>query len=229
MDPLMPWRALEPSATDGEQAATAETDRESGGLRLVPGRSLAIVLGLLLVLASAGVVVLAQARGPAPVVVAPSAGSAAASTNPDLLVVEVAGAVRHPGVYRLPSGSRVADAVKAAGGFSQDVDASQAEMQLNLAARLQDGQVVRLPRRGTGATAPASPTGAGGASSDGLLDLNSASAEQLDGLPGVGPATAAKIIAAREEQRFKSVDDLVARKIVGAAALAKFRALVTVR
>ncbi len=142
------------------------------------------------------------------------------------LVVEVGGAVVHPGVYRLPGGARVLDAVTAAGGFGPRVDAALADAQLNLAAPVKDGDEIHVPARGETATGTAGGASGGGAS--GLIDLNSATAEALDTLPGVGPATAAKIIAAREEQRFASVDDLGTRKVVGPATLEKLRALVTV-
>jgi competence protein ComEA len=153
-----------------------------------------------------------------------------------MLVVEVAGAVAHPGVYSLPQGSRAADVIAAAGGYAPDVDPRQVEAQLNLAAKLQDGQVVRVPRRdeGSAASGPASAVasaaaaGASAAAGGGLIDLNSATAEQLDTLPGIGPATATKILASREQQPFASVDDLVTRKVVAAATLAKFRDRVTV-
>ncbi len=151
------------------------------------------------------------------------------------VVVEVGGAVTRPGVYRLPAGSRVADAVAAAGGFGPRVDVEGADRALNLAALVRDGDEIHVPARGeTGAPAAAGGgAGAGGGSAEGptsagLIDLNRATAEQLDTLPGVGPATAAKIIAAREERPFASLDDVRDRKAVGAATLAKIQALVTV-
>jgi competence protein ComEA len=155
------------------------------------------------------------------------------------LVVEVAGAVQRPGVYELPDGARIGDAIEAAGGFGASVDVTAADRALNLAAPVRDGDEIRVPARGEMAASEAGAGGAGGAGggagggaaggngSGGLVDLNRASAEELDTLPGVGPATAAKIIAAREEQPFTSVDDLLARKVVGPAALEKLRALVT--
>jgi competence protein ComEA len=127
-----------------------------------------------------------------------------------MVVVQVAGAVIRPGVYSLPAGSRVTDAIGAAGGYSTDVDPRGAETKINLAAKLQDAQLIVVPRRGdassssSGAAASAAPSGP--------LNLNIATAAQLDGLPGIGPATAAKIIASREQLPFATVDDLVTRK-----------------
>jgi len=152
-----------------------------------------------------------------------SDGAAAAE-----IVVEVGGAVVHPGVYRLPGESRVLDAVAAAGGFGPRVDAALADRQLNLAAAVHDGDEIHVPARGEAHAGGAGDSGGASSGSGGLIDLNTATAEALDTLPGVGPATAAKIIAAREEQRFASVDDLGTRKVLGPATLEKIRALVTV-
>jgi competence protein ComEA len=153
------------------------------------------------------------------------------------LVVDVAGAVLHPGVYHLPAGSRVADAITAAGGFGPRVDAPAAQA-LNLAAPLTDGLQVRVPSRddppggaaspgATGGTAPGG-TAAGAGAGAGPVDLNTATSAQLDTLPGIGPVTAAKIIASREERPFSAVDDLQTRKLVGASTFAKLAGLVTV-
>ena len=164
----------------------------------------------------------------------PSAGPATAVRD---LVVEVGGAVARPGVYRLAAGSRVGDAVAAAGGYGPRVDADAADRALNLAAPVRDGDEIHVPVRGedapsagTGGAGGGGSSGGGGSTggAGGLVDLNHASAEQLDTLPGVGPATAAKIIAAREERPFTGLDDFGSRKVVGTATLEKIRALVTV-
>ena len=144
------------------------------------------------------------------------------------IVVEVGGAVVQPGVYRLPGGSRVMDAVTAAGGFGPRVDAALADRQLNLAATVHDGDEIHVPARGEAQVGGGGGNGGASGGAAGVIDLNTATAESLDTLPGVGPATAAKIIAAREEQRFASVDDLGTRKVLGPATLEKIRALVTV-
>ncbi len=164
---------------------------------------------------------------------APATSSPGASAP--LLVVDVAGAVRRPGVYRLAEGSRVVDAIAAAGGYGPRVDADAAS-RLNLAAPVHDGEQVRVasrddlpagggtPTAGLG-RAPA-PTSSGG--SGGLVNVNTASADELDTLPGIGPATAAKIIAAREEKPFAAVKELRSRGVVGEATFRKLESLVTV-
>lgn len=228
MDTSAPWRAI-------ETPETAQPDPPPE--RLSPGghRLLLAVAGVLVAVSVGAALLVASQQGGQVQVVSGSNGSATESAGesgaPDAsraqLVVEVAGAVAHPGVYSLPVGSRVADAIQAAGGYSTDVDPRQAETQLNLAAKLVDAELIRVPRRGDGSSA--GPSSSGGArATAGLLDLNTATAEQLDTLPGIGPATAQKIIASREQQPFRKVDDLVTRKIVSASTLAKFRSLVTV-
>jgi competence protein ComEA len=158
-----------------------------------------------------------------------TAGADVAETDSSAVVVEVGGAVLRPGVYTLPGGSRVMDAVSAAGGFGPRVDAALADRQLNLAATVRDGDEIHVPARGEAATGSGvGATGGGAEPQAGSIDLNTATAEALDTLPGVGPATAAKIIAAREEQPFASVDELGTRKVLGPATLEKIRTLVSV-
>jgi competence protein ComEA len=140
----------------------------------------------------------AQARPPAPINVAHSGGGRA--------FVHVTGAVRHPGVYRLPSWARLDLAVKRAGGPAKGADLEG----VNLAAKIADGQQVVVPRKGAAALAGAGgDAGAPGGASSGPISLNTATADQLDELDGVGPATAQKILEWRQEHGgFRSVDDL---------------------
>jgi competence protein ComEA len=137
------------------------------------------------------------------------------------LVVDVEGAVRRPGLVRLPSGSRVADAVARAGGVTRRADRTG----VNFAAPVSDGEQVVVPRRGAlgGATAGGGDTGA----ASGPVSLSSATAEQLDTLPGVGPVTAQKIVDYRTEHgAFHSVDELDAIPGIGPARLSDLRKLV---
>jgi competence protein ComEA len=141
------------------------------------------------------------------------------------LVVDVAGAVRHAGVYRMAQGARVADALKRAGGATSHADLSQ----INRAAKLSDGQQVLVPRRlAPGHAAPTAATTSGTAPAQ-PVDLNSATEEQLDTLDGVGPATAQKIIAFRTQHGgFSSVDQLDQIPGIGPKKLAALRPQVRV-
>jgi len=139
-----------------------------------------------------------------------------------LVVVDVSGAVRRPGLYRLRDGSRIADLVARAGGASSRADLGL----VNLAAPVADGEQVVVPARGA-AGAPAASPPAAGSSPAAPLDLNTATAEQLDGLPGIGPATAQKILDYRQAHGpFHSVDELDAVPGIGPARIAQLKGLV---
>jgi competence protein ComEA len=133
------------------------------------------------------------------------------------LVVDVVGAVRRPGLHRLVQGARIADAVASAGGAT-----AKAELALvNLAAPLADGEQVVVPVRGAAAASGGTP------SASAPLDLNTATPEQLDALPGIGPATAAKIVSFRQAHGpFRSVDELDAVPGIGPARIEQLKGLV---
>lgn len=190
--------------------------------RVAGGIALAVVVSL------GAWSVLRTPSGPPPDDLLPVAGSSAdpsasttATTSGSVLVAHAAGAVLQPGVYELPAGARVTDLIDAAGGPTMDADLDR----LNLAAAVVDGQRVYVPRVGEvgagDAVATDQPTGP--------LDLNTATLEQLDALPGVGPATAQAIIAERERRGgFRSVDDLLDVRGIGPAKLEAIRELVAV-
>jgi competence protein ComEA len=187
-------------------------------------------LALALMAVGLGVWLLFAARAAAPAVeevldpFAQSPGTSVPVAD-QLLIVDVEGAVLRPGIIELPVGSRVADAVEAAGGYSPQADLAAAAAQVNLAATLRDGQQVVVPM--IGVVAGGGSGGGAGGGAGGLVDLNAASPEELDALPGIGPVTVEKIVAARAEQPFASLEELVTRKVLSNAQLDKIRDLIT--
>jgi competence protein ComEA len=250
----LPWRVLEVPEDSGSQSA--EEARPAGGPHAGPQSDPRRVVALVALAISALIAVVVVAflvlSGPRPSTLVLDGSAARTTVNdaetaspaPDTalvagtgLVIDVTGAVLHPGVYHLPAGARVADAIAAAGGFGPRVDAAAAQA-LNLAAPLTDGLQVRVPSRddaagpktqsdGNGAGASGGSQG-NGASAGARVDLNTATSAELDGLPGIGPVTAGKIIASREQRPFTAVEDLQTRKLVGSSTFAKLAGLVTV-
>ena len=170
--------------------------------------------------------------GPAPVSIdgaasAPGASQprrAAAGESGAELYVHVAGAVRRPGLMRVPADARVATALERAGGPTNRADLTL----VNLAARLQDGQQIVVPVRGAagaGSAEPGTAAGGGGAGSPpGMqLHLSTATVEQLDELDGIGPTLAERIIEYRDERGFRSLDELSQVDGIGEKRLASLR------
>ncbi len=137
------------------------------------------------------------------------------------VVVDVTGAVAKPGVYRLPAGSRVDDAVKRAGGVTAKAETDS----VNLAARLADGQQVVVPERAAGSgSGPVSAAGTAGGEEDGPISLGTATAAELDTIDGIGPVTAEDIINFREEHGgLSSVDQLDQIPGIGPATMEALR------
>ena len=158
---------------------------------------------------------------PEPMVIIAPTPSPAPTAAAALLRVHVTGAVLHPGVYSLSPDSRLVDAVTVAGGMAVDAD----EERINLADRLSDGQQVYVPRRG--ATVPPSPTPVSGPASSarasaadpsavGVVNINTASAAELETLPGIGPALAQRIVEHREANGpFAQPADIMAVRGIG--------------
>jgi competence protein ComEA len=161
-----------------------------------------------------------------------SAASPSSSLPSAEIFVHVVGAVRTSGVVRLRAGARVLDAITIAGGANADADLAR----LNLAAPVTDGSRVAVPRIGQeapaldpGALSGTPGTGGSGETDTGPVNLNTATPEQLDDLPGIGPATANAIVADREANGpFASVEDLLRVRGIGEAKLAQLQDLVTV-
>lgn len=240
--PTPSWRVFDAPSGSAAGAAAASP---AGGATVAVGQQRLAIAGLVGALAIGGLAVVLALNsatgetiaGPATTSGTASDGSTAAGNGE--IVIDVTGAVVAPGVYRLVDGSRVGDAIERAGEFSARVDANRVAAEINLAAVLTDGAQIRVPSRddvpapgggtgGGGGAGGGGTAGGSGGSSSGLIDLNSASQSELESLPGIGPVTAGKILASRAELRFKSVDELRERGLVGEKTFEDLRALVTV-
>jgi len=133
------------------------------------------------------------------------------------LVIDIAGAVKSPGVYEFPEGSRIKDAIMKAGGFAEDADRARISQELNLAQALQDGVKVYIPKVGD--------TKAQSTATTGKVNINTASDTELEALPGVGSKTVEKIVSGRP---YAKIEELLAKKIVGQATFEKVKDSISV-
>ncbi|RZL78781.1 MAG: ComEA family DNA-binding protein [Rhodococcus sp. (in: high G+C Gram-positive bacteria)] len=256
--PAAPEWLAEPGATDldGDTTWSAEHRRGAFSLpdrwrdaRFDPGRSGAIVLIVVGVLVATVTVVgvrsdrqetqavpslpVAGVQSPVPAPESPAPAAAAPPAPAEEIVVSVVGLMVSAGLVRLPPGSRVADALAAAGGVRDGADT----LGLNLAQRLSDGDQVlvgvattQAPPSAVGGTSTGAPAAGGGATATagGLVNLNTATATELDALPGVGPVTAAAIVAWRTTNgMFTDISQLGEVDGIGPVRLEKLRGQVT--
>lgn len=251
MEPLVPdWRTLGGGSNAGPTAGAAPVPHQPAHRTVVltPRVLTWLIGGLLAAALTGGAAFLSLAPTTGGVVVEtdggyPAATSASVQTDTaaDLsrvasrsadLVVDVEGAVPHPGLVHVPAGGRVGDALTRAGGFAANADLTRTASDLNLAQPVTDGLKVVVPTIGQASTdtstADAGVRASAATGLSGLVDLNRANETELDTLPGVGPATIAKIVAARESAPFASTEDLRSRKIIGDAAFEQLKSLVTV-
>jgi competence protein ComEA len=181
-----------------------------------------VVLGVLAVVLVVGGRLLLRSSSAGPAIPAPAPAAGLAQTRPEpRVVVDVVGAVRRPGLYRLPHSARIADALSRAGGPTRKADLEH----VNLAAPLADGEQVVVPRKiAAGSSAASGPPSS---APSGPVQLSTATLEQLDTLPGVGPVTAQKILDYRAQHgAFRSVEELDAIPGIGPARIDQLRGLV---
>lgn len=193
----------------------------------LPARRIVVAVAVLAAVALVGGYGVSMRSRPKPVRVAlgsPQPSAPAGSASASGFYVHVAGAVHRPGLYRMPPGSRVDDAIRLAGGATADADLNS----LNLATKVKDGDKVLVPQRGQSQGA-GEAAAAGGPSQTQQINLNTATAEQLDALPGIGPALAQRIVAYREQHGgFRTVDELQKVPGIGPAKFEQVKDLVTV-
>lgn len=181
------------------------------------------VISLLVLLVLGGYVAYSRSK-PTAIGVVKSRGPKEGDRSPRMLTVHVAGAVNSPGLYRLPEGSRVDDALGKAAGPAEDAVLDD----LNLAARLKDGEKVMVPRRVAVAEA-STATSAGGQGASALVNINIADRDELEKLPGVGPSLADRIIRYREKDgQFATVDELDNVEGIGPSRMESLKDLVTI-
>jgi competence protein ComEA len=190
------------------------------------GELVGVIVVMVALLGGAGLWYVRSLPKPVAIAQAPAGAAEALASpteEPPPLIVDVAGAVKRPGVYEFAEGERVIDAIEEAGGPLAKADLSL----LNLAAPLTDGTQILVPKTGPAVTGGS--TTVPGGSAGGLLNINSASATELEGLSGIGEVLAATIVEYRTENGpFASVDDLLDVSGIGPATLDEIRDQITV-
>jgi competence protein ComEA len=206
------WRSRASGALRSFQEASASLSKLQS----------AVIAGLVLLLVFGSLIAYSRSR-PKTVRVIEKESSQGATARRRELTVHVAGAVISPGLYEVPEGSRVADALSKAGGASPDAVLDN----LNLAAKLKDGEKILVPRRVEPAAGQGPATEAG--SSTQAININTADAVELDKLPGVGPSLARRIIEYRDKNgQFSSVEELDNVTGIGPSKLESLKDLVTI-
>lgn len=188
--------------------------------RAAPGEAGLVAVLAIVVVGAAGFVYARTAQAPVPVIQKTSSAEAPDSRIEELVAVHVAGMVASPGFYEIPKGSRVKDAIEAAGGALEGADLDS----INLAAPIADGEKVFVPKPGETAPADQSPGNSGG-----KVNLNIANQSQLEELPGVGPVLAQRIIEYRQKKGgFTSVRQLMEVEGIGQKKYGSLKDLVAV-
>lgn len=136
------------------------------------------------------------------------------------ITIDVSGAVNNPGVYEFSDGARIKDAIRKAGGLAEDADRDRISKEVNLAQPLQDGVKIYIPKRGDSASSSSSSS-----NPTGKINVNTASATDLDSLSGVGPKTVDKIVAGRP---YTKVEELVSKKALGQSVFEKIKEQISV-
>lgn len=183
--------------------------------------------GLILVLAGSGIVflvfgILKLTAQSDPVII--SSDSSSPSIAPEKVFVDIAGAVKQPGMYSMPSTARVADVIKKAGGITAEADSNYVSKTLNRAQNIKDGQKIFIPFANQSDSQVSTTQDVAGTQTE-LVNINTASIEQLDTLPGVGEVTAQKIISNRP---YTSIEELKNKKSVTNSTFEKIKDLVAV-
>lgn len=211
-------------AKDGLRAEVAEALGSIGDTARELSRMQVITIISLLVLLLLGGYAAYSRSKPTEISVVESSGPIKGGRSPGMLTVHVAGAVNRPGLYRLAEGSRIDDALGKAAGPAGDAVLDN----LNLAARLKDGEKVMVPRRVDAAEASAA-TGTGGEGAPAPININTAGLDELEKLPGVGPSLADRIIRYREKEgQFATVDELDNVEGIGPRRMESLKDLVTI-
>ena len=142
-----------------------------------------------------------------------------------IISVDVSGAVKTPGVYKLKDGSRIENAVAAAGGFSEEANQEYISKYLNMAQKLSDGSKIYVPAAGEQATGPVSGTAVAGTATSAKVNINTGTQAELEALPGIGPVTASRIISDRP---YGAAEELLNKKVINKSVFEKIKDQVVV-